>query len=266
MRKMSLSLREYCKQNNCEFLIDELIPTDEYTPDTIGHNSTVNVKWMCSYGHTEIESPHKRVRRCFCSVCGPKRAGSFAQNYPDLLEIWSPDNTVSPDKIPPTYSLPIKWRCEHGHEWSRRIVAQVSINNCPICAKNEGTLFALIPELLDEWDYEKNINIVPETIPAYSNKKYFWKCKNGHSYSAAPEKLMRRKARCPICSSFGFQRPDAAKEWHPTKNSGTPFDYAANSQKNAWFICANCHEEYESRIAYRAARTSPLCPKCRRKK
>lgn len=265
MRKMSLSLREYCIQNNCKHLIDEFVSTNTYTPDSIGYDSTINIVWMCSYGHVETESPHKRVRRGYCSVCGPKRNGSFAQNYPDLLELWSPDNSVNPDKIPPTYTPLLKWRCEHGHEWMRRISTQLKVGNCPVCAKNKNSLFALAPELLDEWDYEKNINIPPDTIPAYSNNKYFWKCKNGHSYSAAPEKLMRRKARCPICSSFGFQNPEAAKEWHPTKNVGTPFDYAANSQKTAWFICPKCKEEYESRIAYRASRLSPLCPKCRNK-
>ena len=70
---------------------------------------------------------------------------------------------------------------------------------------------------------------------------------------AAPEKLMRKAARCPIYNSFGFNRPDIIDEWHPTKNGAkTPFDFSVNSQKNAWFICAKCHNEYESRVAYRA--------------
>lgn len=84
---------------------------------------------------------------------------------------------------------------------------------------------------------------------------------------AAPEKLMRKAARCPICNSFGFNRPDIIDEWHPTKNGDkTPFDFSVNSQKNAWFICAKCHNEYESRIAYRAKRISPNCPICKSNK
>jgi len=104
------------------------------------------------------------------------------------------------------------------------------------------------------------------TINAYSNKKYFWKCSEGHSYVAAPEKLMRRNRRCPICTSFGFNQPDAAKEWHPTKNGDlTPYDLPEKSQKEAWFICSKCSSEYSTRIAYRASRKTDNCPYCKEK-
>lgn len=265
MRKPKISLREYAKANHYEHLIDELVVTDSNTPDTIGYSSAVPVDWECAYGHRETESPNKRVRRGYCSVCGPNRAGSFGQNHPELLKFWSPDNTVDPYQIPPTYTPFVKWRCKKGHQWNRRISLQLQLSNCPVCAKGENALFSLMPELLEEWDTEKNSGIEPNSVPAYGNKKYYWKCENGHSYTASPAQLMRRKTQCPICASFGFQHPEAVKEWHPTKNTGTPFDYSANSQKTAWFICSVCGKEYESRIAYRAMRTTRYCPNCRKK-
>ena len=104
------------------------------------------------------------------------------------------------------------------------------------------------------------------TVNAYSNKKYFWRCREGHNYVAAPEKLMRRNKRCPICVSFGYVHPDAAKEWHPTKNGDlNPYELSEKSQKEAWFICSKCGSEYNVRIAYRASRKSDNCPYCKEK-
>ena len=47
------------------------------------------------------------------------------------------------------------------------------------------------PELLKEWDYEKNneLGLTPETISYGSAKKVWWICPKGHSY------LMGHKSR-----------------------------------------------------------------------
>ena len=37
------------------------------------------------------------------------------------------------------------------------------------------------PELLLEWDYERNIEITPNMVGTYSKKKVWWKCKEGHT-------------------------------------------------------------------------------------
>ena len=262
MRKYKLSLADFATQSNNVHLLEEYHRENPLQPSEIGFDSTISVRWICQYGHEENESPKKRCHRLYCSTCGPRRSGSLAQVHPDLLNIWSNQNSVSPYSIPPTYSKPIIWNCSKGHTWERRISLQLKIGTCPICT---SSLFALNPELLKEWDYELNSGIDPISVSAYSNRKYFWKCKEGHSYIAAPEKLMRRNKRCPICASFGYNYPQAAKEWHPTKNNGaTPFDYPANSQKEAWFICSSCGNDYKLRISYKAIRKTINCPCCKK--
>ena len=58
------------------------------------------------------------------------------------------------------------------------------------------------PNLLREWDYEKNnkINLYPQNTTSGSNKKAWWKCsKCGHSWQA---KILNRKTRgCPLCAN-----------------------------------------------------------------
>lgn len=264
MRPLAKSIKEYAIENKTEYLLEEYSPDNPLPPDEVGHNSTVPVTWVCSYDHKETEPPFKRLRRGYCSVCGKKRHGSFAQNYPDLLKYWSKDNTVDPYKIPPTYSKPVLWECEHGHTWLRKIPLQIKIGSCPYCSADERRFFTLHPEMLEQWHYDRNDGIDPNEVMAFSNQKFYWLCENGHSYTATPEKLMRRKVRCPVCSSFGFTRPDILEEWHPTKNGDkTPYDYAANSQHIAWFVCSVCGEEYTAKIANRADRITPNCPNCR---
>ena len=39
--------------------------------------------------------------------------------------------------------------------------------------------------LLAEWNYERNLPIVPDKIARGSDKKVWWKCKEGHEWQAA---------------------------------------------------------------------------------
>lgn len=264
MRNFETSLEQFCEENNLQYLLEEYASDNELSPSQIGAHSKTPVKWICAFGHEETESPFNRLRRGFCSVCGKKRNGSFAQLYPDLLEYWSKKNIVSPERIPPTYSKLVQWKCKHGHTWERRIALQAKLRNCPHCSIKESGFFANRPEMLEEWDYDRNEEIDPHTVSAFSHQKYYWICKNGHSYTESPRQLMRRSARCPVCTSLGFVRPDLISEWHPTKNgSKTPYDYSANSQTVAWFVCQACGQEYSARIALRAKRESRQCPNCR---
>lgn len=263
MRPITKSLEEYAVENNLEHLLREYSDKNKLRINEIGYDSTVKVEWICEYGHIVSESPHKRVRRGYCSVCGPAMSGSLAQCHPELIPYWSDNNKLKPDEIPPTYTGLVLWKCEHGHEWSRRISAQLKLDNCPYCEQKTKSLFEFRPELLEQWDYDRN-DIPPDKVLAYSNKTCHWICENGHRYTAAPEYMMRHNTRCPTCASAGFVNPDLIAEWHPTKNGDkTPYDFSANSQKQAWFVCAECGEEYMARIAARVKRKTNKCPNCR---
>ena len=81
--------------------------------------------------------------------------------------------------------------------------------------------------------------------------------------TATPAERMRRNKGCPICKSLLKKRPDVAVEWHPTKNAFGPETVTPMSHKEAWFICQNCHREYNCEIAARVRRKGPNCPHCR---
>lgn len=78
-------------------------------------------------------------------------------------------------------------------------------SNCPICGKKRllkgfSDLQTLYPDIAEEWDYEKNEGITPAMIFPKTNKKYWWKCKQGHSFDATPNNRTSKGRSCPYCS------------------------------------------------------------------
>ena len=55
------------------------------------------------------------------------------------------------------------------------------------------------PELVNEWNYEKNGLLQPEMFTCKSNEKVWWKCSKGHEW----ETIIANRTKghgCPICS------------------------------------------------------------------
>lgn len=133
------------------------------------------------------------------------------------------------------------------------------------------------PELVAEWDYEKNGDVTPEMVAQYSSKKVWWTCQIcGNSWSTAVSCRTGGGAGCPKCGrnriALGRRRPKAghslsdeypslAEEWHPTKNGDErPEDYKAGSNKKVWWL-GKCGHEWEAVIDSRAhnGRGCPFC-------
>ena len=164
MRPPKNNFAEYAIANNMRYLIDEYSKDNPIPPDEIGYNSSLKVKWVCEYGHIIYESPYNRIRRGYCPICGKLRKGSFAQNFPELAKMWSNNNKLRAEEIPPTYTGIVLWKCKHGHEWARRISLQIKLQTCPYCEQEEKNFFEHHPEMLDCWDEELNGNIETKTV------------------------------------------------------------------------------------------------------
>lgn len=66
-------------------------------------------------------------------------------------------------------------------------------------------------------------------------------------------------------NSFAECFPEAAKEWHPTKNGNlTPYMFSKKSGQYVWWLCSDCGYEWKTDIASRAKGHG--CRKCGRKK
>ena len=124
------------------------------------------------------------------------------------------------------------------------------------------------PNLIAEWNYEKNIDLDPSKLTLGSSKKVWWKCQKGHEWQAVVSSR-NKGSGCPYCSGYCAVKgendlqtvnPNLAKEWNDNKNIGlTPSDVLPNSNKKVWWICSNGHE-WQSNIDHRNRGAG--CPYC----
>ena len=142
--------------------------------------------------------------------------------------------------------------------------------------ENGGSLADKNPELLSEWDYQKN-TIYPYEVTASSTQtKVYWLCDKGHSYLMSPANRTNGKQGCPYCSGkrvlIGFNdlksnSPDIIQYWDYEKNYPlTPEDVMKRSSKKVWWICPDCGESYQMSIHARIVYKWNVCLSCSKKR
>lgn len=247
-------MRQSIKKSIYDFSIENNLPhiLKEYKGDVdskkIGFDSTKEVEWECDFGHKVIESPHARLRRkgAFCPVCGKDRCGSVLQKDAEMAKLYSKSNPIPVDKMPSNSSVSVEWTCRKSHTWNRTVSNQLKIRTCPVCANRvpseKYSLFALHPELIAEWDEEKNAGIDTSKIMPNANRKFSWKCDSGHEYLCSAADRHRGK-NCPYCagkkvieseSIYATDREIVDKYWNYDKNKYSPKELPRESKRKVW--------------------------------
>ena len=119
---------------------------------------------------------------------------------------WSDNNgSFAPSMVNEKSTENVWWTCtECGNEWKSVVKARVKGRRCPVCAERKvkagyNDLAFLFPEILHEWDYEKNTELSPQTISPHSLRYVWWTCPHGHSYrEKISERIFSHKG-CKIC-------------------------------------------------------------------
>ena len=133
-----------------------------------------------------------------------------------------------------------------------------------------SSLSEVHPELVKEWDYEKNTPLKPEYIKSSSGRKVWWKCsKCGNSWNAIIASRSNGNG-CPYCSNRIIKRgfndlnticPSVVKDWNYSKNNNiTPYTIGAGTAKKVWWKCSVCNYEWEAAVNARVRGNG--CPKC----
>lgn len=97
------------------------------------------------------------------------------------------------------------------------------------------------PDLAKYWHPTENGRLTTNDVYPCTDKKYWWKCPNGHEYKAST-KSGPNGLNCLTCKTFENSiektHPHLVKEWHPTKNNAKkPGDYNYGSNKKIWWKC-----------------------------
>ena len=135
----------------------------------------------------------------------------------------------------------------------------------------ENDLAALYPEIAAQWDGEKNGRLTAKEVSPYSNRKAWWRCREGHSWQAAIAARTKRKTGCPYCTGrkvlagyndLATRFPDLARQWHQTMNGHlTPEQVSAGSRRQVWWQCSLGHV-WKARVHSRAGKQRRGCPVC----
>lgn len=266
---MKKSLYDHCVEHDRENLLSEWHPTlnRPLTPKAVSYGSKKKVWWICEKSH-EWQATVTSRTGCHsgCPSCAGKRLtpgeNDLATTHPELAQEWHPikNHILKPDNVVAGTHQKVWWLCKYGHEWQAEVNSRTSGTGCPVCSGREAIpgetdLASVCPEVARDWHPTKNGALRPDKVTAYSNKKVWWVCENGHEWQTAINNRTqkgRKHTYCPYCTGRkvleGFndlatQNPDLAAQWHPTKNKElTPNQVTSGSNKKVWWICEKGHE------------------------
>lgn len=178
-------------------------------PEMYYPGSNEKVWWKCNKcGHEWMASINDRaLKNRGCPACSQANRGKeirgaklkkgindLATMYPDLAKEW--DNKRNKDK-PSDYTFgshaKVWWICPiHNSSYQSIIKNRVNGSGCPICGNvkkaashrtrhlkaGKNDLKTKFPDLVKDWDYKKNGDLVPENCSYGSHKIVWWKCHN----------------------------------------------------------------------------------------
>lgn len=267
---------------------------NEKSPAEYTSNSNHSVWWKCD------KCGHEWKAMIYSITCGgrcPKCAthnrtiqrqntilakkGSLAETNPKLAREWDYDKNgdLTPNDVTAGSDKKVWWRCEKNHSW-QAVISSRKRNGCPICGevssrieqqktrlRKSGTLAECRPDLVAEWDHDKNGTLTPDKVTPGSTKRVWWKCKHGHSWEAVI--YSRKKAGCPICSGRKAQKgyndltvatPHVLDIWNYERNDKGPEYYTKGSHKKVWWKCNKCSHEWEAEV--KSVVSGTRCPYC----
>lgn len=135
-----------------------------------------------------------------------KKKKKYLTEYPQLMEEFDKEANKGLDPSKLTYGSQkrIGWICPLGHKYTSTVWQRtVGHWGCPYCSghkilKGFNDLATTHPELVEEWDNEKNL-LKPTEVSHGSRADIWWKCKHGHSWKA-PIYSRTVGCGCPQCA------------------------------------------------------------------
>lgn len=182
------------------------------TPDEISCASSKKVWWRCSKCGYEYEAKIKerQLHKSKCPGCKNTLITmdkSLEGVNLGLASQWHPvlNGSLRPEYVSPDSLMEAYWLCEKcGFEWKAAIGHRSINSECPNCRERkvlnaENSLAAIHPELIDQWDRERNGGLTPYDVFPENLRIAYWQCSKGHKYQRRISDKSNGMA-CPVCS------------------------------------------------------------------
>lgn len=258
------------------------------SPEKFIYGSKTKVWWKCPKGADHVWEAviSNRSKGVGCPICrGLKvvKSNCLATTNPAIASEWDIKKNfpLTPNQVTKGSHKKVWWQCPVNpeHQWLVSISHRTNGTGCPYCSNQKvdstNSLSALRPDLVNEWNVEKNGQLTPQMVNGSSSKKVWWKCqKVGHEWQTTIKNRSVRRFGCPLCSNQRVSetnnvlvmRPDLAKEWHPTKNGKLmPIDVVYGSNWHIWWQCSKAIDHvWEASVSERKSGNN--CPYCSNQK
>lgn len=276
-------------------IAEEWHPTKngKLTPDLFSPGSSESVWWLCPQCGYEWQAPIvNRTKGHGCDRCATaKRLSTKKDNMLStrgsidkewcLLDWDYEGNEFGPDHYTNGSGEVVSWKCHKcGYRWKTAICNRTSGNKsgCPLCSGKTivsgiNDLPTIMPELMDEWDYEKNVGIDPTKVGRGSHEEVFWKCRIcGYVWPAQIYNRVNGKG-CPCCANrvvvpgindLATTDPELAAEWHPTLNTLKPTEVTRGQRNDIYWICSKCGNVWHDTLNHRSQGRG--CRRCKKEK
>lgn len=179
-------------------------------PENFARGSQKKVWWKCEKGHEWEAAISTRTRGSQCPYCSGRYVlegfNDFATVHSEFLSEWDDEKNLPllPTRVLHSSNRKVWWKCAEGHTWQTQIAVRLRGNGCPYCSNQKilvgyNDLATTHPDLLIEWDYEKNKDISPTAVCSGTEKSVWWICPEGHSYYANIRTRAKLGTGCRIC-------------------------------------------------------------------
>ena len=193
-----------------------------------------------------------------------------------LLEEWD-DGSCSPETVSHGSKRRVWWRCKAGHRWQATVADRMSGSGCPYCSgklvqPGVNDLATTHPQVAAQWLWERNGTLGPSQVSAGSQRKVWWRCRQGHTWQAAIHSRAAGSG-CPYCggkrvlsgeNDLGTLFPNLSAEWAEENAPLTPRDVRPHCNKTVWWVCPQGHR-WRAKISARVKDQSG-CPYCNNRK
>ena len=193
-----------------------------------------------------------------------------------LLDEWDTEKNspLTPQTVTYGNKRSVWWHCNKSHIWQAAVYHRSRGTGCPYCTGRSvltdfNDLESQCPELVRQWDYEKNMPVLPADVSTGSRKSVWWKCEKGHSWRAQIKSRVSG-CGCPVCmgrqllvgeNDLAAVYPELAKQWDFERNGKlTPQDVFPGTVKKVWWKCAQGHHWRAAVSSRTHAQTG--CPYC----
>lgn len=248
--------------------------------------SEKQIWWKCSQNHSYLSSICNKVKSKGCPYCNNRRVlqgfNDVSTTNPEIAKLWDykKNGNIKPTNVVIGSRKRVWLNCEHNHSYQVYLYNLINGTSCPYCSnrkllKGFNDLATTNPELLEEWDFDKNSNILPSEIMLVSSQKVWWKCKKCN-YEWKTQINLRKNHNCPNCAhkkigSINAQVknnnsllsvfPNVINVWNYEKNNGLlPENFSPKSNKVVWWKCSICGKEWQTQICAKSYTT--ICREC----